>query len=405
MIKKRTSKIYYLPYLAIIIFLALFQSCNTEKGGLRITVEVMMPGQTVDHSDQNTDTNFRTKQELDLLYEQTSTILLKRLSDISDGPEVKKMEASHSIEFTLPGTQDTTRVIDLIVSRGQLEFWETHHYNELASIFVEANKHLGELSKSGQLEPQITNLLNARKSSYHLKTAASDTIHNESSNQGIENPNVSKLLSKLNQQNANSNEEYTKENPLNAYLKPAFYQGANGQYYASDKAIAGYASIEDTARVNCMLEITSYLFPWNVELKWSFRPEKEMPGMLQLYTLKSFDHDMDAALEGGVIEGGDTEPVEDGFAVINLRMNETGTNNWRRITQQNIGNQIAIVFDGHVYSAPLVNDMIPNGRSSISGNFTESEAENFIILLKYGVLPTSVKIAKIESFTNNDKSQ
>lgn len=51
------------------------------------------------------------------------------------------------------------------------------------------------------------------------------------------------------------------------------------------------------------------------------------------------------------------------------------------------GKQFAIVLDGAVISAPEMNDVITDGRSQISGDFTEESATNLATSLKFGALP------------------
>jgi preprotein translocase subunit SecD len=51
------------------------------------------------------------------------------------------------------------------------------------------------------------------------------------------------------------------------------------------------------------------------------------------------------------------------------------------------GRQFAIVLDGQVLSAPVMNDPIRDGRSQITGNFSEESATNLANSLKFGALP------------------
>jgi preprotein translocase subunit SecD len=51
------------------------------------------------------------------------------------------------------------------------------------------------------------------------------------------------------------------------------------------------------------------------------------------------------------------------------------------------GRQFAIVLDGQVLSAPVMNDPIRDGRSQITGNFNEDTATNLATSLKFGALP------------------
>ena len=77
-------------------------------------------------------------------------------------------------------------------------------------------------------------------------------------------------------------------------------------------------------------------------------------------------------------------------------MNAQGAKKWKKITENNIDRQVAIVLDNYVYSFPTVNDVIPNGSSSISGNFTVEEAEDLSNILKAGKLPAPAKIIQSE---------
>ena len=77
-----------------------------------------------------------------------------------------------------------------------------------------------------------------------------------------------------------------------------------------------------------------------------------------------------------------------------MTMTPTGAKTWARMTADNIGEFIAIVLDGYVYSAPRVNSEIPNGRSSISGQFTIQEAKDLANVLKSGKLPAPARITQ-----------
>ncbi|HCJ11682.1 MAG: preprotein translocase subunit SecD [Verrucomicrobia bacterium GWF2_51_19] len=59
---------------------------------------------------------------------------------------------------------------------------------------------------------------------------------------------------------------------------------------------------------------------------------------------------------------------------ISLIMTDTGTQRFAQVTKDNIGRQLGIVLDGKLYSAPNIQTEIPNGRASISGDFTQRTA-------------------------------
>lgn len=76
--------------------------------------------------------------------------------------------------------------------------------------------------------------------------------------------------------------------------------------------------------------------------------------------------------------------------VVNMEMNDEGTQEWARITGQNIKERCAVVLDGVIYTAPTIQDRIPSGSSQISGSKTPEEAKLLEIVLKAGALPAPV---------------
>jgi preprotein translocase subunit SecD len=98
-------------------------------------------------------------------------------------------------------------------------------------------------------------------------------------------------------------------------------------------------------------------------------------------------------LTGGVItEAKATFSAQDSQPEVLMSMNEEGTSKWARITGANIGKQVAIVLDGSIYSAPVVQSRIPSGNSVINGIGDLNEAKDLEIILKAGALPAPVKI-------------
>ena len=53
-----------------------------------------------------------------------------------------------------------------------------------------------------------------------------------------------------------------------------------------------------------------------------------------------------------------------------------------------------MVVDNYVYSFPIVQSEIPNGRSQITGNFTIEEAQDLANVLKAGKLPAPARIVE-----------
>jgi preprotein translocase subunit SecD len=73
-------------------------------------------------------------------------------------------------------------------------------------------------------------------------------------------------------------------------------------------------------------------------------------------------------------------------------MNEEGAKEWERITGENIKKKCAIIFDGIVFSTPVIMSKIIGGKSWIQGMATTKEAKILSILLKSGALEIPLKI-------------
>ena len=59
-------------------------------------------------------------------------------------------------------------------------------------------------------------------------------------------------------------------------------------------------------------------------------------------------------------------------------------------------NQVAIVLDGLVVSAPRINEAIPSGSAQITGSFTQLEAQDLANVLKYGALPLAFDRGEVQ---------
>lgn len=79
-------------------------------------------------------------------------------------------------------------------------------------------------------------------------------------------------------------------------------------------------------------------------------------------------------------------------AYVTMAFDGEGAELFGQITGQNVGRKLAIVLDGHVYSAPVIREKIGGGRAQISGRFTEDEAHDLAIVLRAGALPAPVDI-------------
>lgn len=309
-------------------------------------------------------------------------------------PNIQQLQTAGRILVELPGIKEPERVRKLLQGTAQLEFWETYQFPELVSFFEEANRRLAE--EAAPETADTTTLAQEEEVPETPSEVTSDTtLLAQTDTTG------SSLLDKIADSTemddrSASFEKYAKENPLFAYLNPAIFPNAQGQYYPGEGATVGFAAIKDTARVNAMLQKVKNIFPRDMKLMWTVKPEKDRPNLLELMALKVTSRDREAPLGGDAVIDARQDYDQNGRVEITMLMNSEGAKTWKRLTGDNIGKQIAIVLDNYVYSAPRVNNEIPNGRSSISGNFTVEEALDLANILKAGKLPAPARIVQEE---------
>jgi preprotein translocase subunit SecD len=77
-----------------------------------------------------------------------------------------------------------------------------------------------------------------------------------------------------------------------------------------------------------------------------------------------------------------------------LELTPRGAKQFEEITAANVKRRLAIILDNTVYSAPVIQERIPGGRASITGNFDIKEARDLAIVLRAGALPAPVHIAE-----------
>ena len=75
---------------------------------------------------------------------------------------------------------------------------------------------------------------------------------------------------------------------------------------------------------------------------------------------------------------------------INFSLSPDAAKRFGPFTEQNIGRQMAIVLDRHVYSAPVIHGRIEDS-GVIEGNFSQDSAHDLALVLRAGALPASIK--------------
>ena len=328
------------------------------------------------------------KEELQSAIDNSFNVLRTRIDRFGVvSPNIQRLETAGRILVELPGVKEPERVRKLLQGSANLEFWETYKLPEIYQQLIAADNALAALlNKEGQTEETAAT---EEAPAAEAQPAATDSTSNADS-----------LLAELNQESnenaaaAQSMEEFAKQHPLFALLQISQY---NGQL--SPGATVGVAMAKDMEKINEYLNMKQVkeLLPRNLSLKWGVKAIDEKELYFELYALKVSNRDGSPALGGDVVTDANADFVQQAGRseqMVNMVMNAEGAKAWARLTKENIGNQIAIVLDEMVYSAPRVNDEITGGRSQITGNFTPEEAKDLANVLKSGKMAASVHIVQ-----------
>lgn len=86
-----------------------------------------------------------------------------------------------------------------------------------------------------------------------------------------------------------------------------------------------------------------------------------------------------------------------GRPMVTFAFDRQGAVTFAEITAANIGQRFAVVLDGQVLTAPVIQSVIPGGQGQITGNFTPEEAQTLAVLLTSGALPASLEVIEERS--------
>jgi protein-export membrane protein SecD len=103
-------------------------------------------------------------------------------------------------------------------------------------------------------------------------------------------------------------------------------------------------------------------------------------------------------LTGSMLESADvrigsgTDMQASNRPYVSLRFSREGARVFEMVTGQNIRRRLAIVLDGIVYTAPVIQDRIRGGEARITGTFSLEETQDLVIVLRAGNLPAPVEV-------------
>ena len=254
------------------------------------------------------------------------------------------------IMVEMPGIKEPERVRKLLQGSANLEFWETYTLNEIYPALQALDTRLAK----GDVADSVT--VDSTKA--EASKAAQDAA--------AQHPLLSKLMQ---------------------------IQGM-----APNGCVVGYALAADTAAVNALLqsETAQTALPADLQLAWGVKSAEGMKAnIFELYALRKVNGR--PSMEGDVIADAKDDFDQNHQPIVSMTMTTNGSRDWAALTKKNLKKCVAIVLDGYVYSAPVVQSEITGGNSQISGHFTTDDTRDLANVLKSGKMPAPTKIVQEET--------
>lgn len=316
-------------------FFEQFDAVNKAKGtNLKLADPELFGNTTLSEIKYNTtDEQVKSivKRRIDLSVGTAFEVIRTRIDKLGAiQPNVQRVPGTARISVEMPGMKDIDKVKKMLQTSAKLQFWEVQQIPEIAPYFQ-----------------TLTTMVAAKGDSMGV----------------AKNVNFMNLL-QLDKLRTNG---------------------------------VANVKLSDTAAVNKILnsKVGMALRPANIkytQFMWGYKPEATSPDDLVLYAIRS-NINQKAPVDGAV-ETANISYDELGRVVVDMQMDSKGAKEWKTLTEKNVGKPVAVTLDNRVYTAPNVVGAIPNGRTQISGNFSQEEAKELVDVLGAGKLPAGAKVVQ-----------
>jgi len=291
-------------------------------------------------------------------------------------PIIQK-QGNDRIIVDLPGYTDAEQAEDIIGQTAQLEFKLLETYENAQMILSKIDSVVAEIRKTDKEKGESET------------TAEAEPATGEATPLDLEAEEDDILAELMGEDSGDVVDDMlfdSEENPFTQYLEP---------YLINDKTNTpwpGYmVAAKDRRAVEKMLEMPQVqrLIPAEAQFAWSTRSViREAYEVYYLYVLKSKVQFLGKYLERIKLGRGQFQDH-----TVDFKLSGRASAAFARLTGANVDKPLAIVIDGKVESAPMINSKIrKDGQITMGGGATLEDAKNLSIVLKAGALPAPVEI-------------
>ncbi len=333
-------------------FVSAYQQLNGQNklGGIFAS---KLGEKNISYNSSDADVKKVLNEEVNAAVENSNKVVRSRIDRFGVAqPNIQILRGKGQIGqimVEMPGIKEPERVRKLLQGSANLEFWETYTLGETMSSLTALDKRLAGADAKDSAAADSTKAKAAK-----AKSAAE------------QHPFFSKLIMMQGMQPTN--------------------------------CVVGYAIAKDTAAINAMVnsEAAKSILPADLKLAWGVKNASGMKAnVFELYALRA--NNGLPSMQGDVIADAKDEFDQNHRPIVSMTMTTSGARDWATLTKKNLKKCVAIVLDGYVYSAPVVQNEITGGNSQISGNFTTDDTRDLANVLKSGKMPAPTKIVQEET--------
>jgi len=350
-------------------------------------------------------------------YQATLTKLRERIDRFGVAQaSITPVEGQGRIVVELPGVDNPKQVKRLLQATANLEFWQSQILTqEFADRLDRADKKSASLLELGLIgakteAPQSPAADAVATAESLLEETITDTNRSAGTDQQLlsEDP-LSEAAATTSEEGTSAEDVTSTESTDTAPVAESAPDASAAQdslpagplfsriQFLQGSGFLGLVNQKDTGMVMDILRTPEVArdFPLH-RFAWSALPTKEDKNVFELYALMlTPDGSNQALLEGDLIKlaRADFDPLN-GQPIVTMVMNAKGAKDWARVTTDHVGDNIAVVLDNRVYSAPVIQEPITNGSSRISGNFDPEDVTTLASILETGKLPVKSSIVQ-----------
>jgi len=145
-----------------------------------------------------------------------------------------------------------------------------------------------------------------------------------------------------------------------------FFQMIDSEDRSAESSKLGFCTESQLSETWDFLHNPAFLHELPKDVKFAWGADQGKKGKY-LYALKDVRTEYSGPLQSDIKEIGISEEM------LLISFSKEGSTKWAALTRNCVGRAIAIVYNDLVYSAPVVREVIEDGKCAISGNFTEDD--------------------------------